>query len=1592
MPDLSPDSRAAWEALDAAREAVQHETMAAALPALLKAVQGFRRAKDYAGESHALALLAGVHNDLGNFSDAAKYRRAGLEAARTLSVPGTRIAGHLDGLGIALSNMGHWQDAETVYREALEACRQPVRELRALRGCVLKHLADVYLRYAEKPVDAIAMYDEAIAISRDCGDQFNLASALLFKGQALDSVQRPEDALKHYEQAKVIAEARGDEVLMGGSYAHLAEAYLRLNDLPIARQYVELAIAFDERSGNKQAICRNLWLLGRICQHEGNEQTAWNTLQRALLIAQEIHDRRLAIYILIQLARLTEQRLQGGKAKIYYEQALAYAREIDDRPSQIEIGIALAAHEDRGSVFSKLDTAIADARERGHLGTEQNLEQTLAEQYQKQGDLVRAKTHYVRAAELLERMRSGYTAEEHLRAFSEAQVTCFESLIDVCLQLGEHAEAFKWTERSRARVAQFMRQNRTARAALDLSPALERRYRQLRDDVIDLDRQIQRLERNGEPVPDATQERLAQALVEEATQRLNARRDSSGAAEEVPKVDADPDQLRHRLRELPMRVVTLAYHIGNAGVSVFCCDSDSFQVRRLGGGLGEVREQVRQFRASLGVPEVDARDEMSMRDPVAAPAHRPLKDHTASSRALYELLLRPVQAEISGADHVCIIPHGPLHFLPFHALHDGTQHLIETCAVSYAPSATILIDSFERPRVEINQVFALGEPATDLRPLPYSRTEVTAIQELVGADRCRVNIGQAATRAAVLTAGSGAGPGSADDFWHFAMHAMFVQSAPHLSYLQLAQSPSEDGRLFAYEIASLNRVAPVNVLSACRTAMSRESRGDEIHGLLFAFLVAGAQAVLATLWSVSDESTANLMGALYQDLGTGQMNLAKALRHAQIALLKNPRTSSPYYWAPVTLHCNWNPEATIELRTPKAASSTTPSMSSVSVDVLMRRADSLMARAKIAREQERLSWLPEAERTALAEAIDAYSQVLRDAPNHAAALRQRGTAYYALQETDRARSDLQAARQLDDADPVAAAMLGLIYSRQRGHASDTVSCLERAFALNQRLEIVYPTVRTHFLQSPLWRARAQLEIDEHTRQLANTPEDAGLYVARGQAYWRLAMNGDDFQADRQRSIQDFDRALSIDQNNALAMIRRAWIENPGEGPASIYEQAVRIDPTCGEAHLWLAHVIGASDADRAIAEYHEALACDPTLEHVHCYLAKRYLDQGDLQKALSAFETEVQRDPNCFDSYLYLTQIYVALGRRDDGLNAVRESIRTGAHRPHEGGPGISLVDSVVYAIRVLARQMKLAGSAGLPTLSTQRRLSLYQQANSLANGGRIQEAVDVYSEIIRHDPGDARAHAYRGGCYGALKDAEKATADLERSTELDPNDGQAWYNLSVVYFNQMRFVEARTAKERARSLDPETVQRYESSGLRRPEAQKQPFDLHSALGAAYRESAASCAHCGQRLRRPLGTQFAIDPDDVERVREGIPHFCHICGVNACASCLAGDGLKCRLCGSDTENWGEGKAAVSRQPVSGPCTVCESIGPLRVGNLCEDCYASSGQALSLLNYQGRVSDRCATCNAEVPVQLGEVFISNEDELQCGACRRQEKPK
>jgi tetratricopeptide (TPR) repeat protein len=1416
MADPSPEIQAAWAILSEAQSRMRTEDLVAGLEGLLRAAQDFRRAKDRAAESHALGLVAGVHHALGNFEQAATHRRAGLEAARSLDRPGTRVAEHLDGLAMDLAGMGRWREAERLYNQALEETDKPIYAMRKLRAHILCHLANVYTRYAGRADEALSICDEAISISLEYSDETNVAASLNMKGTALDSLYRSEEAIHHYEQARVLAERIGEEGQVAASCAHLADSYLRLGDLPAARHHGEQALTLDRKIGNKQGEGRDLWLLGRTQEEQGDEEAALETLESAFLITREVHDLKNATVILQSLAFLADRRLHGARAKSYLEQALEYARQLDDKELEIEITTSLAAYDDWSAFSSHLQEGIDAAHTKKAHWLEEQLEVALAQELERKGDLIEARTHYARAAEMLEHMRIGYRAEEHLRAFSEHHADCFERLVDISLQLRQDVEAFVWAERSRARVLQLLRASRGLRTAAGLPEARRRQYHQICDRIIALDRQIQRFEFAGEHVPRSLRQELQQAVFHEADIALTAKRASALPEGDALQLNFEPRDLIKSLQTLAQRVLVLSYYVARSGVYVMCCTSSAFYVRDLDSRPEEVRELIRQFRQSLGV-EPYAGDSMpadGAESPDQLPGSDALPDYHSYSRNLYDLLLRPVQDELAATDHVCIIPHGPLHFLPFHALLDGEEYLIKRRPVSYAPSAAILAETLRDTNPAIRRSLALGDPISNLPPLPHARAEVMRIQEIMGADRCRTEIGAEATRSVVREAGQRAATGAGDDVWHFAAHAGFVQTAPHLSYLQLARSESDDGRLFAFEIATLERVPPLNVLSACLTAMTREARGDELSGLLFSFLVAGAQTVLASLWSVADKSTADLMVEFYRQVDGSDLNMAEALRQAQIKLLDIPATSSPYHWAPFTLHCNWNPvhvpAASALSVGPEQSPQSSPAL--LPAEVLMRQGDSFIGRARIESESRSLSpvWDGPA-KAAVEQGIAIYTQVLDRQPDHAIALRQRGVAYYALDEIDHAEADLKKACDLNSRDPVAAATLGLIYSNYKKDCQAAVKHLEHAFDLDPRLELTFPRVMSHFVRQSLERCRAELVVEECSRSLIDAPDDSRLYTERGYAYWLLSIKGADHQPNEAAALQDLERALALDPNNVKALVRKAWIQSPGQGPSDVYVKAVAMDPECAEAHLRLAQSLKKEDIDRSIAEFEAALNCDPSIEHVYCELAQQHLDRADLRGATEAFEAEIERNPGCFTAHLYLTQIYAALGRREAARDALRESIRTSPQPSYQGGPGISLADSVVYGISDLARRTLATEETGGATASPIQLTSLFARADVLVKERRPREAAGVYSEILDLDPNNARAYAFRGGCLAELGDNDRAIADLRTATELNPGNADAWFNLALVYSGRMRHSESRAAMEKARLLDPDMVRRHES-------------------------------------------------------------------------------------------------------------------------------------------------------------------------------------
>jgi len=261
----------------------------------------------------------------------------------------------------------------------------------------------------------------------------------------------------------------------------------------------------------------------------------------------------------------------------------------------------------------------------------------------------------------------------------------------------------------------------------------------------------------------------------------------------------------------------------------------------------------------------------------------------AMRQALYNYLMAPFASWMHDKRRLYIVPHGPLHYVPFQALtaHDGEAlaradgpHLI------YAPSATILlrhaVDDRHRTSMaepdwrptgaESISCLAIGHNGSETDvPLRFAEEEARSIAHLTGG---RALVGAAARKSTILQQAAAA------RWLHFSCHGVFNPDAPLESALHLAKHET----LTAQEILETMRIqSPLVTLSACDSGLSRVRRGDELFGLVRAFLYAGAQALIVTQWRVDERSTRILMERFYHNMQNG-MEIAAALRAAQLYL------------------------------------------------------------------------------------------------------------------------------------------------------------------------------------------------------------------------------------------------------------------------------------------------------------------------------------------------------------------------------------------------------------------------------------------------------------------------------------------------------------------------------------------------------------------------------------------------------------------------------------------------------------------------------------------------------------------------------------
>jgi CHAT domain-containing protein/Tfp pilus assembly protein PilF len=289
-----------------------------------------------------------------------------------------------------------------------------------------------------------------------------------------------------------------------------------------------------------------------------------------------------------------------------------------------------------------------------------------------------------------------------------------------------------------------------------------------------------------------------------------------------------------------------------------------------------------------------------------------------TSRALYNILLKPFDKEIEGKNLI-IVPDGELLYIPFDILLSSNPknnamdfrslpYLIRDHAINYSPSATILFGKREK---HINQPFDLAAFAPTYRqsfqyknlvynhpdsimtllPIPGAKAEVGKISTIY---KGTVFEGAAASEKIFKT------EASKYNILHLSAHTIIDNDNP--MYSKLVFSPvsgsKDDGLLNTYELFNMKLGAELAVLSACNTGNGRLQQGEGIISIARGFFYAGVPSVVMTLWSVEDASSAKLMELFYKYLHKG-LPKDEALRQAKLEFLNHcdQLETYPYFWA-----------------------------------------------------------------------------------------------------------------------------------------------------------------------------------------------------------------------------------------------------------------------------------------------------------------------------------------------------------------------------------------------------------------------------------------------------------------------------------------------------------------------------------------------------------------------------------------------------------------------------------------------------------------------------------------------------------------------
>lgn len=454
------------------------------------------------------------------------------------------------------------------------------------------------------------------------------------------------------------------------------------------------------------------------------------------------------------------------------------------------------------------------------------------------------------AAQQIETQRSTIAREAARIGFVGDKQGVYLRLVTLLVAAGRPAEAFEAAERAKARALVDLLAGRDIRGGRDTRP-------QLREQLRDYASAAQAAATIDTALPAAEVAQRRSTLID---MRKRLQDDAPATAALVTGATPTAAAIQAHLRS---GEILIEYFGDEVHLFGFVVSRQTLRAVRLDGrGLAG---DISHLRTRVDTP--DSGDPL----PVA--------------RQLYARLITPLELP-GGPMRLSIVPHGAMHYLPFAALHDGEAYLVERSPLRLLPAAGVLPFVVAAP-ANTRGILVMGNPDLGAPHLDiaYAGDEARAIAALYPEATLLLRQ-QARERNFKRDAGK-------YRHLHLAVHGKFQPEAPLSSGLLLVGGDQEDGVLSAGELYDLTLDADLVTLSACETGLGKVEGGDDVVGFTRGFLFAGARSLVASLWSVDDRATRDLMVRFTRNLG----HLAKdeALRDAQLAVLHQYR--HPFYWS-----------------------------------------------------------------------------------------------------------------------------------------------------------------------------------------------------------------------------------------------------------------------------------------------------------------------------------------------------------------------------------------------------------------------------------------------------------------------------------------------------------------------------------------------------------------------------------------------------------------------------------------------------------------------------------------------------------------------